>query len=382
MTEPSKYTAAMAADPSLPQTDMQEIAATRPDLLAALATNPALYPDMRKWLEEHPNPEVRSALGNAAPEANTIRGAAVASSAPVADTPPSTGRVPVADTPPSVSSRPPVADTPPSVQSRPSSTQAAGSPTRPLTAFSPPARTPAAGSEPRVFGGSGPGGGARYAAGSGLAGTAAPAVASKTRSATPVWVWFLIAIFAVALMGGAIFLAYSLSRGDSGTAEPLPAPTVDSIPSPSYSSAPTVEPVPVSEPTPEPSPELSSPSPTQDQTQDYLLIDSESQNFSCELHDDWLGCSIAERDFSNPGQDCPGRLSSIAGNGMSFELACDSDFLGIPDDHVTTLSEGESAAYGGVSCTLYGSGVDEQLACEIESSGAMFWMDRDGYSFG
>ena len=62
MPSPARYTAAMAADPALPQSDMQEIAASRPDLLPALASNPALYPALREWLEQRKDPAVRAAL--------------------------------------------------------------------------------------------------------------------------------------------------------------------------------------------------------------------------------------------------------------------------------------------------------------------------------
>ncbi len=63
------YTATMAADPALPQEDMQQIAASRPDLLPALASNPALYPALREWLEKQPNAAVRAALSGQKPQA-------------------------------------------------------------------------------------------------------------------------------------------------------------------------------------------------------------------------------------------------------------------------------------------------------------------------
>ena len=62
MPSPARYTAAMAADPALPQSDMQEIAASRPDLLPALASNPALYPALREWLTQQKDPAVHAAL--------------------------------------------------------------------------------------------------------------------------------------------------------------------------------------------------------------------------------------------------------------------------------------------------------------------------------
>lgn len=56
------YTASMAADPALPQEEMQLIAVERPDLLPALASNPSLYLPLREWLEKHPDPAVQAAL--------------------------------------------------------------------------------------------------------------------------------------------------------------------------------------------------------------------------------------------------------------------------------------------------------------------------------
>lgn len=73
MSDSGSFTSEMAADPSLSQADMQQIAATRPDLLPALATNPALYPQLRQWLENHPNPAVREALSGTVENAHTVR---------------------------------------------------------------------------------------------------------------------------------------------------------------------------------------------------------------------------------------------------------------------------------------------------------------------
>ena len=85
----------MAADPSLSQADMQEIAATRPDLLPALASNPALYPGLRQWLRTHPDPAVKDALARGAENAHTVRADQLPSAgAPQTVTPPSSPLVP------------------------------------------------------------------------------------------------------------------------------------------------------------------------------------------------------------------------------------------------------------------------------------------------
>lgn len=50
-----EFTVADAIDPATPWDVQAEIARTRPDLRAALAKNPALYPDLRAWLDRHIN---------------------------------------------------------------------------------------------------------------------------------------------------------------------------------------------------------------------------------------------------------------------------------------------------------------------------------------
>lgn len=53
MSDPRLYTAGMAADPALDPAVMYDIAASRPDLHSALLANPALYPELRQWLDDY-----------------------------------------------------------------------------------------------------------------------------------------------------------------------------------------------------------------------------------------------------------------------------------------------------------------------------------------
>ncbi len=325
MSDPRAYTPEMAADPALSQADMQQIAASRPDLLPALAANPALYPQLRQWLENHPDPAVKAALAG---------GISLSTAAPVADTPPSAGLAPVADTPPSARS------TPPAVQ--------------------PTQQIPAVTQAPPVL--------------------QVPAVAATTRakSAVPPWVWALIGALAVVLLAGAVYLGSALAGSDSGqdtASEPAPTASVDG------GAVPTAEPAPASVPTPQitRAPTSSSPAPVQD----YLLIDSESENLSCELHEDWVGCSVLERDFSTLNQtDCSDRLFSISTARGHADLACGSSFLGEPGDHVTRLDTWDTATFGNVSCTLPGNGAGEVIHCEHLDGSASFWIDEGSYSLG
>ena len=51
-----------ASSPSTPAAELARIAAARPDLHPALATNPATYPDLVDWLRTSPDPAVQAAL--------------------------------------------------------------------------------------------------------------------------------------------------------------------------------------------------------------------------------------------------------------------------------------------------------------------------------
>lgn len=59
---PARFTAAQAADPRTPGNVLAEIAAQRPDLRPAVASNPATYPDLVTWLSVLGDPAVDSAL--------------------------------------------------------------------------------------------------------------------------------------------------------------------------------------------------------------------------------------------------------------------------------------------------------------------------------
>ncbi|MBI9114356.1 variant leucine-rich repeat-containing protein [Sanguibacter suaedae] len=59
---PNEYTAAQAADPSTPPPQLADIATHRPDLRAAVASNPAAYPELLQWLGSFGDAEVGRAL--------------------------------------------------------------------------------------------------------------------------------------------------------------------------------------------------------------------------------------------------------------------------------------------------------------------------------
>ncbi|MEP7763640.1 hypothetical protein [Sanguibacter sp. 25GB23B1] len=62
MTEPTQFTAAQAADPATPAAVLADIATHRPDLRAAVASNPTAYPDLLTWLASFGDPAVDAAI--------------------------------------------------------------------------------------------------------------------------------------------------------------------------------------------------------------------------------------------------------------------------------------------------------------------------------
>lgn len=62
MTDPQHVTADQAADPTTPLQLLADVAAQRPDLRAAVASNPAAYPALLEWLGSLGDPDVDAAL--------------------------------------------------------------------------------------------------------------------------------------------------------------------------------------------------------------------------------------------------------------------------------------------------------------------------------
>src|SRR5690606_21306681 len=78
---------AQAADPSTPGHVLAEIAAQRPDLRPAIASNPATYPDLGGWLAAPRDPAADSALAARAAVAPAAPGPYVAGPYPASSTP-------------------------------------------------------------------------------------------------------------------------------------------------------------------------------------------------------------------------------------------------------------------------------------------------------
>src|SRR5665648_743622 len=62
MTQPENFTAAQASDPQTPGQVLADIAALRPDLRGAVASNPSTYPGLLEWLGSLGEPAVDAAI--------------------------------------------------------------------------------------------------------------------------------------------------------------------------------------------------------------------------------------------------------------------------------------------------------------------------------
>ena len=106
------------------------------------------------------------------------------------------------------------------------------------------------------------------------------------------------------------------------------------------------------------------------------LVETPSQNISCELHDDAVSCSIYERNYADAGQeDCANELFSITVGSGETELACGQEFLGMVDQGVTTLDYGSSVANDSFAC----SSAEDGMTCWNQWTGHGFKIARRGY---
>ena len=62
MTQPESFTAVQASDPQTPGQVLADIAALRPDLRVAVASNPSTYPGLLEWLRGLGEPAVDAAI--------------------------------------------------------------------------------------------------------------------------------------------------------------------------------------------------------------------------------------------------------------------------------------------------------------------------------
>ncbi|NDR53410.1 hypothetical protein [Actinomyces sp. 565] len=118
-------------------------------------------------------------------------------------------------------------------------------------------------------------------------------------------------------------------------------------------------------------------SPAPDDAVEAFWIQSPSQNISCELHDDIVGCSVAERYYAEAGQeDCSQSLFSIGVADGWASLSCGNDFIGSADGVLITLDYGSSAANDTFACTSRESG----MTCWNQVTGSGFTVSRTEYT--
>ena len=170
MSQPESYTAAQAADPSTPGQVLADIAALRPDLRPAVASNPATYPGLLDWLKSLGEPAVDAAIA--------ARPAAPTQALPV---------TPAAPTQPL-----------PAAGGAPPAPSWAGQSTVPSAAPAGPAPGQAAFGAPAPGYGAPPGGMPPGGYTPGYAGTPAPRKSNKTA------LWIILGIVALLVIGGIV----------------------------------------------------------------------------------------------------------------------------------------------------------------------------------
>jgi hypothetical protein len=198
MSEPSQFTAQQASDPATPAEVLAAIAEHRPDLRSAVAANPAAYPGLLEWLGQLGDPAVDAALAARGSEPAAAEPApaepAPAEPAPAEPVAPAgepgfaaPGYVPPAAT----GYEPPVAP-------EPSATPAYGT----SEAY------PPAGGAPGPYGAPPPG--VPYGVPPG-GGPGAPYGGPPPKKKSLAWLWILLAVVAVLIIGG-IFAVFLVAR--------------------------------------------------------------------------------------------------------------------------------------------------------------------------
>lgn len=215
MSEPAQFTAQQAQDPSTPGEILASIAAERPDLRPYVAANPAAYPGLLDWLGRLGDPAVDAALrARTAPEATAIfpqAPQAPTASAPSADqahTSPS-AESPTAYTPPAGEA--PTAYTSPAGEAPTAYTPPAGGYNESPGAYQAPGSQAPYGSPAPGYGaapGGAPYGGAPYGGPPGGAPYGAP-YGGQPPKKSRAWIWIILALVVVGLIGGGIFFVVS-----------------------------------------------------------------------------------------------------------------------------------------------------------------------------
>lgn len=107
------------------------------------------------------------------------------------------------------------------------------------------------------------------------------------------------------------------------------------------------------------------------------LVDTPSENISCELTDYSVFCSILTRTYKENGQaDCPDHLFSVGVGSEQPGLLCGEELLGVPGQHVTRRQYGSSARSKSLTCTSEVRG----MTCWNQETGRGFSGSQDSYT--
>ena len=120
-------------------------------------------------------------------------------------------------------------------------------------------------------------------------------------------------------------------------------------------------------------------SPVPASTQKAQLVDTPSENISCELHDTYVGCSIRDRSYSSHGlEECNSELYSIAlyDSSSSPSTVCGERYLGSPGDHVQRLDYGDQAQWVDFACKAQPTG----MTCWQQSTGKGFVLNKAAHN--
>ncbi|WP_128772476.1 hypothetical protein [Actinomyces oricola] len=109
----------------------------------------------------------------------------------------------------------------------------------------------------------------------------------------------------------------------------------------------------------------------------YQYIDTPSKNISCELHEDYVACSILLRDYSAAGQsDCSSSHFSISVGQGSSQLRCGEQFLGVPGMTFHELQYEQSTTFSNFACTARLTG----MTCWNTVTGRGFTISSESYT--
>lgn len=175
------------------------------------------------------------------------------------------------------------------------------------------------------------------------------------------WPWLIgggCLVLALLLVIAAVIAGQAWLSADSGEYER--EPTTSSSPS----APPTEAEKEPEEETPRPDPV----SPAPDGAREIGAIASPTGNISCTLEEDRVGCSVAERDFSEGVEDCPDGPFSIQVADSEATTACGQAFGG----GGTTLEYDSSAVKGDMACTSRFDG----MTCWNTMTGRGFMVNR------